>query len=642
MNKFNEKLSKKLSLGIMLLAVPIFFLVLGLFFLQSRYLIKEEAIARSNSILNTAIFQVRQFMGTIETSTNANAWLLEENFNPEAFETISQRMMKLNPNILSFSVCTEPDALAQYGRQFSIYTMREGKEIKSFRETEYEYFDKPWYRTVLSSAKPCWAEPFGEYSEGTIDHNEAVASYCDPLYGEDGRIIGVIATDFQFDLLAKVINKVKHPSQNAYFMLVGSDGRYFIHPDSSKLFRKTIFNDADPHENADVIALGHEMNGEKKGTMHATLDNKYCHVCFAPVPGTDWTLVLVCPESEILTGYQQLGILVLLVIIIGLLLIFWLSNKVVKQTTSPIRTLVKITQEIANGNYEETIPYSYRHDSIGQLQDSFAKMQQALYEKISHIRQAANQLKERNERHQNNIDMVEAAAKEKETFIRTVSHQIRTPLNVIMGYTSVLYETQKMNLANPEGQNDFEKENLAEICQAMMHNAILLKRMVLMLYESSETRASEEKQCKRENEISCNKVSRESISYTRSHFLGLKIRFETSVPDTLFILTNRVYLTRTIRELLYNAALHSDRQHILMRVMQTESKILFIVEDTGPGLPKDAMYMIEKPFAKVNETSEGLGLGLPLCKRHAKNLGGDLILDTSYNIGCRFILELPR
>jgi signal transduction histidine kinase len=52
--------------------------------------------------------------------------------------------------------------------------------------------------------------------------------------------------------------------------------------------------------------------------------------------------------------------------------------------------------------------------------------------------------------------------------------------------------------------------------------------------------------------------------------------------------------------------------------------------------------MIEKPFAKMDETSVGLGLGLPLCKRYAKNLGGDLILDTSYNIGCRFILELPR
>ena len=47
-------------------------------------------------------------------------------------------------------------------------------------------------------------------------------------------------------------------------------------------------------------------------------------------------------------------------------------------------------------------------------------------------------------------------------------------------------------------------------------------------------------------------------------------------------------------------------------------------------------------FAKMNEATEGLGLGLPLCKRHALTLGGDLVLDTSYTNGCRFILELPK
>ncbi len=67
-----------------------------------------------------------------------------------------------------------------------------------------------------------------------------------------------------------------------------------------------------------------------------------------------------------------------------------------------------------------------------------------------------------------------------------------------------------------------------------------------------------------------------------------------------------------------------------------------MVEDTGPGLPKEVQYMIDKPFTKMNETSQGLGLGLPLCKRHAKNLGGDLILDPNYHNGCRFILQLPR
>ncbi len=79
-----------------------------------------------------------------------------------------------------------------------------------------------------------------------------------------------------------------------------------------------------------------------------------------------------------------------------------------------------------------------------------------------------------------------------------------------------------------------------------------------------------------------------------------------------------------------------------MRVVETQDQMLFIVEDTGPGLPKDAIQMIEKPFTKMNEASEGLGLGLPLSKRHAVTLGGDLILDTSYTGGCRFILELPK
>ena len=48
-----------------------------------------------------------------------------------------------------------------------------------------------------------------------------------------------------------------------------------------------------------------------------------------------------------------------------------------------------------------------------------------------------------------------------------------------------------------------------------------------------------------------------------------------------------------------------------------------------------------KPFAKIDDLTEGLGLGLPLAKQHAQSLGGDLTLDTSYTQGCRFVIELP-
>jgi len=47
-------------------------------------------------------------------------------------------------------------------------------------------------------------------------------------------------------------------------------------------------------------------------------------------------------------------------------------------------------------------------------------------------------------------------------------------------------------------------------------------------------------------------------------------------------------------------------------------------------------------FSKVNDLSEGLGLGLPLSQRHVSNLGGTLTLDTSYQEGCRFIVEIPK
>jgi signal transduction histidine kinase len=470
-----------------------------------------------------------------------------------------------------------------------------------------------------------------------------VASYCRPLHTADGKIAGVISADFSFSLLAKGINELEqHPYPNMYFLLMGKDGRFFIHPDETKLFRKTIFSDTDPNEDTEIIALGHEIANGKQGTRHATIDGQFCHIAFQPVPGTDWSLALVFPDSEILTDYNLLAYIVGLMILIGLMLILWMTQKVVRQTTNPVMNLLDLTKQITEGNYDETIPYSSESNTFGKLQNSFAKMQEALHKNMLKIEEDAEQLRLQNKGHQDAIGQAESAAKEKETFVKNISHQLRTPLNIIKGYASVIQESVKARHDEPEVQNEFEEDNMKEIRQTLIHNAIVLKRMVLMLYESSESGASDEKKCQRTNEISCNQLAREGISYVKLHNPGVRIRFETTIPDSTFILTNRVYLTRTIRELLYNAVKHSDRKHIQMRVVEAQDQILFIVEDTGPGLPKDAMNMIEKPFAKMNEATEGLGLGLPLCKRHALTLGGDLVLDTSYTNGCRFILELPK
>ena len=293
MSKISRSLSRKLSINIILLAVPIFVLSLGIFYLQSRYLIRQEAIERSNSFLRTVIQRVSNYMGSIEAPTNANAWLLEQHFTPDSLESISRRIVMMNPRILSCTVSIVPDMFPQYGRQFSVYTVNDDGKISTVRETDFNYFDKPWYKVPVNMGKAGWVEPFEGHTEGTIDHNEAVATYCQPLRSETGQIIGVIATDFSFRHLAKTINDAERPYPHAYFVLTGENGRFFIHPDTTQLFRKTIFTDADPQLNADRIALGHEMVEGKQGTMHIDINDTRCHVCYQPVPGTKWSLAFV-------------------------------------------------------------------------------------------------------------------------------------------------------------------------------------------------------------------------------------------------------------------------------------------------------------------------------------------------------------
>ena len=147
---------------------------------------------------------------------------------------------------------------------------------------------------------------------------------------------------------------------------------------------------------------------------------------------------------------------------------------------------------------------------------------------------------------------------------------------------------------------------------------------------------------KRDELMSCNDIARESISYLKKHFPDVPIKFYSDLPDSMCIYSNSLYLMRTIRELLYNSAKYSDGKHLSIFINETDSTVRYIVEDVGAGLSEESYDLIFTPFTKVDDLSEGLGLGLPLSKRHALSLGGDLRLDTTYTNGCRFILDIPK
>ena len=625
-----ESLSTKLGLGIVLLAVPIFVVALGILFLQSRHIIREEAIKRATSVLSTNTQRVRGFLDAVEMATESNAWLVTEHLNPDSFLSISRRIVALNPCTSGCSISAEPYLFPECGRNFSVYTIRQGDSLIAVREKDYDFYSRVWYKVPKDLGKASWVDFYDDHDTLDVTLEGMIASYCKPINDHDGRLLAVVSTDLELTRLSELVT-ANSPYRNSYFAMIGSDGTYVVHPHADRLFKETIFSGGDPNKHDAVFALGVEMTKGHTGNKKVELDGRSCIVCYQPVPGTRWSMALVCPESDIFYSYYLLGYILVPLLLVGLVLILLLIRRAVKHAIKPLNMLLQQSQRIAEGHYDEQIPHTQKRHVVGRLQNSFATMQESLAQRIGEVQKAHDETIRRNEELQQASQLVEESVRQKTAFIQNVTHQIRTPLNIIMGFTQVLRDINQLPREEAEGMMDIVRRNVAT-----------LSRMVLMLYDSSETGMNEELDAsKTQDMVSCNEVARESISYASRNFPQLNIKFETELPDSRCISTNRVYLMRSLREILYNSAKYSDGQHIMVHVSEQPSTIRFLFQDTGPGISEDYRERMFVPFTKSDDLSEGLGLGLALSKRHIDNLGGQIWLDPDYHEGCRFVIDIP-
>ena len=626
-----QSLSWKLSLGILLMAMPIFLLSIGILYEQSKERIKEEAMKHAASVLNTQMQRIHRAMNIVETATDVNDWEVTAHLDPDSILAYSRFIVMLNSQIDGCSISAEPNTFPKYGRHFSVYTVREGDSVTTVIEEPYDYFEKIWYKKPHLEGKPCWVAYYDESDSLELTLDGMISSYSKPLYDADKHFVGVISTDLSLIRLSKMITE-EVPFPDSYFVMTGEGGRYYVHPDSTKLFNKTIFSDIDPQQNADIFALGHEMTTGKQGSMSVRVNGTRYMVCYQPIPGTPSSLALVCPEWSILQGYNRLNYIIGPLILLGLLFILLYCSVTVAHAVHPLYRLTSKLHRIAEGHYDEQIPPSRYHDVVGRLQNSFASMQESLSRHVSDIQQMHAEMEQRNEELARTSEQAREADRQKSLFIQNVSHQIRTPLNIIMGFAQVLEESNGM----------LPEEETKSITDMMKHNAQMLDRMVLMLSDSSIRGSMQELYANRNEVVSCNEVASECIGYTNKMFPQLPVEFVTDVPDDFSITTSHLYLMRSIRELLYNAAKYSDGQNILIRVTEMGSNVRFVVQDTGPGIEEEMAGRMFEMFTKVNDISEGLGLGLALARRHIRNLGGEMFLDLDYHDGCRFVIELPK
>lgn len=219
----------------------------------------------------------------------------------------------------------------------------------------------------------------------------------------------------------------------------------------------------------------------------------------------------------------------------------------------------------------------------------------------------------------------------KTAFIRNMTHQIRTPLNIVTGFAQVInddYET-------------LSRDDMKMMVSQMMKNTDAITAIVNKLISLSIIQSRYK--LTKDDRMTCNQLCQEvSLALRLSHPDEVAFKIESYVPDNLYIQTNKSSLLNIIGELLHNADQFTEKGSITLSCYQpNDTNVCFCVTDTGKGIPAQDRQNIFNQFFKLDEFSEGLGLGLTLCKITTNQLGGDIQIDNNYNNGTRVIVTLP-
>ena len=220
--------------------------------------------------------------------------------------------------------------------------------------------------------------------------------------------------------------------------------------------------------------------------------------------------------------------------------------------------------------------------------------------------------------------------KMKAAFIQNMSHEVRTPLNVIAGFAQVL--------ANPELSSNAEQRK--DMAQMMLKNTHLITNQIDAMLELSVNEASG--LAPKEDTVRLNNLLKDIIRENEPGLPpGVSLALDSALGDDYCLKTNTGMIKRMMNALLDNAVKNTTKGRITVKASANEEELTLTVEDTGCGIPANEREHIFERFFKLDSFKTGLGLGLPLCRSIATRLGGSIQLDSEYHNGARFVVRLP-
>ncbi len=432
-----------------------------------------------------------------------------------------------------------------------------------------------------------------------------------PIF-KDNQLIGISIFIIKLTYLNKILTKNK---------MLGKTGEIFMSTKNDKnliLFTPLKFATS-PQLSRTKYLNNYILEETIPKTIEKALDYRDVPVVLSLHYNTRLKSIIVVKKDikELMQPINEIKQYQLIILFISILFIILASFLISQNIIKRIKEIVRITSNISNGKTKERIEVSTT-DELGILATSVNKMADFILNahaiSEAKVKSQTKLLRESNGKlKQNNQNL--------STMIKSLSHDIKTPLTIIDGYLEEIED-------GLVSQNELPKVT-----------AILKKETAYLneLTTESLNYIQSQKSTKTKETIFLKSfLDKEVYSLLR---VSKEVKLQCEIDDKETIEFNATALKKILINILYNATKHTSKGSITTKV---ENKNI-IIEDTGIGIdPKDRESIFE-PFVCLdksqNREKNGFGLGLSIAKNLADNNGYKLSLDTSYSDGCRFVIK---
>jgi methyl-accepting chemotaxis protein len=482
--------------------------------------------------------------------------------------------------------------------------------------------DRTYFKNALSG-KSSVSDPIVSKTDGGV-----VIVYAAPIKNNN-EVVGILIETRDGNDLSELTDQVKF-GETGYAFMIRKDGTNIESTDRNK-----VINMYNPIEEAkkdtslkDLADIETKMGKGESGIGKYIFNGIPKYVGYAPVEGTDWSVGVIVLKSEILSEFNTLKISAVLVsilfLLIGFVIIYVIANNISKGVESTSRHL----DLLANGNLYEKVPAKYlkQKDEIGAMTTSMKAMQESLENMIRKIED-------------NSSNKIKETLKIQDEIFANVSHELKTPLNVIFSANQLIELYLKNSLLEDNKEKIFKNINIIkQNCYRfikLINNIVDISKMNSGFFRVN---------LSNENIVDVT----ENIVQSISEYINgkdINIIFDTNTEEKI-IACDPEKIERIILNLISNAIKFTNKHGcIFVNLIDKGDTVEIDVKDTGIGIKEKYLNNIFGRFEQVDKSlsrnAEGSGIGLSLVKSIVEMHDGKISVESKVGEGSIFKIELP-